>query len=396
MKGKITHASLFSGIGACDLAAEWMGWSNQFWCEIDNFCQQVLKYHFPESIGYGNIKETDFKKWRGRIDVLTGGFPCQPFSCAGRRKGAGDDRYLWPEMLRAIREIQPSWVVGENVGGIVSMVQPGRETKLGGQGSLFGEDNSIYERRQQYVVETICQDLEREGYSVQPVLVPACALGAPHRRDRVFFIAHLEDPVCHGYEGEPCERKDAPEARRQRVSDTGDTERMGSEERAAANAYCYGGPEKTECEYKEDKENDEQSKSVFNTRTSANRDDPGLESQRQGRKNKIYGLESSADSCIQRLSAECIKGCDGQEERYTSHGRSIESPHHDRSTPFSDRWRDFPTQPPVCRGNDGLPFDVDNLTISFSRWRTESIKAYGNAIVPQVVYEIFKAIEKEF
>jgi len=234
---------------------------------------------------------------------------------------------------------------------------PAVRLSWGGQGSLFGEDNSIYERRQQYVVETICQDLEREGYSVQPVLVPACALGAPHRSDRVFFIAHLEDSVCHGCEGEPCGCKEVPEARRHRVSDTGDTERMGNEERAVANARCFRG-DKMDYKVQSEQPKGKWADSHGRKRDIANSDDPGIESQRQGREDKIYGLESSADSCIQRLSAEFIKGCDGQEERYTSHGRPIESPHHDRSTPFSDRWRDFPTQPPVRCRYDGISYNV--------------------------------------
>lgn len=121
------------------------------------------------------------------------------FSCAGQRKGAEDDRYLWPEMLRAIREIQPDWVVGENVAGILSMVQPGSETALGREESLFGEvDRKRILHRQEYVVETVCNDLEREGYFVQPVVIPACAVGAPHRRDRVFFIAHRADAGVKG------------------------------------------------------------------------------------------------------------------------------------------------------------------------------------------------------
>ncbi len=109
----MTHASLFSGIGGFDLAAEWAGWTNMFNCEIDGFCRKVLKYHFPNAQQYADIRTTDFTVWRGRIDVLTGGFPCQPFSLAGKRRGTEDDRYLWPEMLRAIREIRPEWVVGE-------------------------------------------------------------------------------------------------------------------------------------------------------------------------------------------------------------------------------------------------------------------------------------------
>lgn len=136
---KLTHASLFSGFGGADLAARWMGWENAFWCEIDDFCRTVLSYWFPNSKKYANIKETDFTPWRGKIDVLTGGFPCQPFSVAGQRKGAADDRYLWPEMLRAIREIRPTWVIGENVAGILSMVQPGDEITVESQASLFEE-----------------------------------------------------------------------------------------------------------------------------------------------------------------------------------------------------------------------------------------------------------------
>jgi DNA (cytosine-5)-methyltransferase 1 len=117
---KMTHASLFSGIGGFDLAAEWMGWHNEFHCEWNEFGQKVLKHHFPNSISYHDITKTDFTKHRGQIDVLTGGFPCQPYSTAGLRKGKADERHLFPEMLRAIKEIQPRWVIGENVRGLVS------------------------------------------------------------------------------------------------------------------------------------------------------------------------------------------------------------------------------------------------------------------------------------
>ena len=194
-----THGSLFSGFDAPSVAASWMGWKNAFHCEINPFCNEILKYWFPDSEHYENITKTDFSQWKGRIDVLTGGFPCQPFSLAGQRKGADDNRYLWPEMLRAIREIRPAWVIGENVAGILTMVQPGKETEVGSQTSLFGKDNrKRILLRQEYVVETICKDLEREGYSVQPLLIPACAVGAPHRRDRVWFVAHRADSGVEG------------------------------------------------------------------------------------------------------------------------------------------------------------------------------------------------------
>lgn len=134
----MTHASLFSGIGGFDYAAALLGWINIFDCEIDAFCRKVLEYHFPNSVHYGDITKQIFKEWRGKIDVLSGGFPCQPFSLAGQRKGADDNRYLWPQMLRVIREIRPTWVVGENVAGILTMVQPGAEVEVGGR-PLYSE-----------------------------------------------------------------------------------------------------------------------------------------------------------------------------------------------------------------------------------------------------------------
>jgi len=161
----MNHGSLFSGIGGFDLAAEWMGWNNIFHCEWNSFGQQVLKYHFPNSISYADITKTDFSIHRGTIDILTGGFPCQPYSSQGERLGKADERHLFPEMLRAIKEIQPRWIIGENVRGLVSW----------NGGMVF---NEVYD------------DLEREGYEVQSFLIPAASVNAQHRRDRVWFIAY--------------------------------------------------------------------------------------------------------------------------------------------------------------------------------------------------------------
>ena len=203
----MTHASLFSGIGGAEIAATWMGWTNLFHVEINPFGRRVLEYWYPKSTSYEDITKTDFRPWLGRVDVLTAGFPCQPFSLAGSRRGADDDRYLWPQVVRALREIRPAWFVGENVAGILTMVQPGEEVEVGNQPSLFGEDDrKRVLLRQEYVVETICRDLEREGYAVQPFVIPACAVGAPHRRDRVWFVAHradtgLEKMQCGGEDG---------------------------------------------------------------------------------------------------------------------------------------------------------------------------------------------------
>lgn len=188
----MTHASLFSGIGGAELAASWMGWTNLFHCEINPFGRKVLEHWFPNSISYDDITKTDFTMWRGKVDVLTGGFPCQPFSLAGRRKGAEDDRYLWPEMLRAIGEIQPAWVVGENVAGLATMVQPGETADMGRTDDLF-EENHLYRTVQEYTLDAIIRSLESIGYAVQSFLVPACAVGAPHRRDRLWIVAHRTD-----------------------------------------------------------------------------------------------------------------------------------------------------------------------------------------------------------
>lgn len=163
----MTHASLFSGIGGFDLAAEWAGWTNAFNCEIDPFCRKVLKYHFPNAEQYEDIRTTDFTVWKDRIDVLTGGFPCQPFSLAGKRRGTEDYRYLWPAMLDVIRTVRPRWVVGENVYGIVNW----------SEGLVF---------------ERVCADLETAGYEVQPYIIPACGVCAPHRRDRCWFVPTVQ------------------------------------------------------------------------------------------------------------------------------------------------------------------------------------------------------------
>jgi len=132
------HGSLFSGIGGFDLAAEWAGWENVFHCEWNPFGQRVLKHHFPKSISYNDITKTDFTIHKGNIEILSGGFPCQPYSTAGLRKGKEDERHLWPQMLRAIREIKPSWVVGENVRGLINwgggLVFDGVQTELEAEG----------------------------------------------------------------------------------------------------------------------------------------------------------------------------------------------------------------------------------------------------------------------
>lgn len=283
----MTHGSLFSGIGGFDLAAEWMGWHNVFHCELNPFCQKILHQYWPGAISYTDIKETDFTSHYGTIDVLTGGFPCQPYSTAGKRKGKEDERHLWPEMLRAIREIRPRWIVGENVRGLISW----------NDGLVFDEVQS---------------DLEAEGYEVFPVVLPAAGVNAPHQRYRIWFIA---------YSG--CRPGDRRQDKQGDDIDNWQNTRWSEEANITERLYLQGITSNT---------NDEQ---------------------RRERRMHADGPETTA-----RYAGP----------RDALHGRG-------------NSWDEFPTQSPVCGGNDGVPNRVDR------------IKALGNAIVPQVAYEIFQTIE---
>jgi DNA (cytosine-5)-methyltransferase 1 len=156
-----THLDLFSGIGGFALAAKWNGYRTVGFCDNEPYSQVVLKKHWPEVPCHKDIREVRGDLYAG-VTLLTGGFPCQPFSVAGKQRGKDDNRYLWPEMCRVIREARPAWIIGENVAGIVNLA-----------------------------LDTVCADLEAEGYEVEPVIIPACAVDAPHRRDRVWIIANI-------------------------------------------------------------------------------------------------------------------------------------------------------------------------------------------------------------
>ena len=265
------HIGLFEGIGGFSLAARWQGWETIAWVENDPFCQQILKKNFKNAKAYGNIKEFNGLPYRGKIDIITGGFPCQPFSHAGKRKGTEDDRFLWPEMLRVIREVQPAWVVGENVGGLLSM-----------------EDGETLSR--------ILSDLEGEGYQVQSFVIPACAVEAPHRRDRIWIIANADN--------------------------TGNGA----------------------------------SKSENNTQP------------------KYSGQNVNAPNA----TSERLERRFGESIQRNSNGSS-------NANQFQGKWYEVATK--FCRVDDGVPRRLD-------KFRKERLKALGNAIVPQVAYEIFKSIDQ--
>ncbi len=333
---EFTHGSLFSGIGGFDLAAEWMGWKNIFHCEKEPFPRKILNYYWPNAISYEDIKKTDFKKHHGTIDIISGGFPCQPYSIAGKRLGKEDDRHLWPEMLRAIREIKPIYVVGENVYGIVNW----------NGGMVFDE------------VQT---DMEAEGYEVLPTILPACAKNAPHRRDRTWFVAYSDKCANRSSRKggrlieKGCKNNDEPK-----------------EWRKPAKQYfrCSNVP-----------------------RTFANSTNSGAKSLRQERKDSIHEPKITTNPQITYKQWEGI--CKKQQKKEIR-----------RCYPGHNEFENFPTQSPVCGRNDGIPTKLDRITVSSKRGRRtlnnkqaiskhkkESIKAYGNAIVPQVAYEIFKAIQ---
>lgn len=307
----MNHGSLFSGGGGFDLAAEAMGWRNLFHCEKDTFCRSILKYYWPNSESIPDIKEFNAEKYRGRVDIITGGFPCQPFSTAGKRRGTEDDRYLWPEMLRVVRAISPRWVVAENVYGLINW----------NDGLVLG---------------TVKSDLEAEGYEIATFVLPASGVNAPHQRYRVWLVGHKHwtsaDHNLAATELDPQHSNPDGNGRNKRHSH--DEELRGERREHAQHDLGAVG---------------------FNTA------DPHSQGQ-QGR----------------QVSLPVKKG---REETLKQFARLCE---------LND-WRNWPTQPPVCSGDDGLPTQLDG--IAFSKWRTQSVKMYGNAIVPKLALQIFKTIK---
>ena len=283
MPSCLSHGSLFSGIGGFDLAAQWMGWNNIFQCEKDEWCRKVLAKNFQNTNRYEDIKEFNAKKYNGTIDVISGGFPCQPFSVAGQRKGKEDDRYLWAEMLRIINEVQPKFVVGENVTGIIGMA-----------------------------LDTVLSDLEAQGYTTETYIIPACGKNAWHRRDRVWIVAY-------------------------------------------SNSIRWNN---------EQKENG-QSLHNGNRNGKTKEQSRGKQQRRTGEPGSIFPNTES------KLSNERENGNDTEQRGKTS----------EFGNTYSEQYRNYwEVEPELGRVVDGLSGRVDRL------------KGLGNAIVPQIAYEIFSAI----
>lgn len=379
----MNHASIFSGIGGPEIAASILGWENAFHCEVHPWCRHILHYWYPNSVSYENIFNTDFKQWRGKIDVLSGGFPCQPFSVAGQRKGTKDDRYLWPQMLRAIDEIRPSWVVAENVIGLVSMVESGMLTEMDCQADLFEEKYNVhrYKYSMSFTLESICKDIENLGYNVQPLVIPACSVGAPHRRKRLFIIAYAENTNSMGLQGN--EVMEHLEMSR----NSGTTSNNGQIKSSASNS------------------NDPRFKTVrertFRFRQPRVASNPLRRGGRpfyeqiksnvtDGKKSLSFGGKRSTTNTDSKRRGTLH---DKAEEKRTQSNYVLPFICGGIPYPFFNRWRNFPSVPAVHRRNDGIPFPLDCLTIPWRTWRYQTIRAYGNAIVPQVIFEIFRAIE---
>jgi len=446
------HGSLFSGIGGFDLAAEWMGWKNIFHCEWMEFPRKVLDYHFPDADSHIDICTTDFKKYANKIDILTGGFPCQPFSLAGKRKGTDDERYLWGEMLRAIQEIKPKFVIAENVFGITNI-----------DGGL--------------VFEQVCLDLENEGYEVQPFIIPAAAKNAPHRRDRCWFIGFRNASDNYGIiRGEGREFESAEQSRHGESNENSNTKINGITTNSNGND---GRSTDRESGCEESKTNGEGQQSIHSrigaTSNEGNATDPkncgcrrGMCQKCSDRKRELFqnqqagsemgceiegccgigdatntkceGLEGhnrERERCTEHRSDEGLfigaetefnatnsngngfDQCNGNNEVNTSQGgfnalndldtitmhtnctmRKGQHIGQTREGEFNrsncgngiNNFQNFPTQSPICSGDDGLPSELDGIT--FSKWRAESIKGYGNAIVPQIAYQLFQIINK--
>lgn len=308
MPSCLSHGSLFSGIGGFDLAAAWMNWTNVFQCEKDEWCRKILAKNFPQSKQYADIKDFNGKEYTGTIDVISGGFPCQPFSVAGQRKGKDDDRYLWEEMLRVVGEIKPTYVIGENVTGIIGLA-----------------------------LDTVLSDLETQGYTTETFIIPACGKNAWHRRDRVWIVAYANS----------IGRNNEQKENRKFIHNGNRNDK--TKEQSGGQQQCRAG----------------ESGNILPDTESI-----GWQFTGNTRKRRT-GFENDNSNNGRLLSNTNNTGCEEQREQ-VANGEKFFAPK------CSSWWE---TEPGVGRVVDGLPGRVDRL------------KGLGNAIVPQVAFELFKAVE---
>lgn len=350
----LSHLDLFSGIGGFALAARWNGLTTRAFVEKDAYAQKVLRKNFEGIPIYDDICKFDGKPYAGTW-LLTGGFPCQPFSLAGKRRGASDDRALWPEMCRVIDEAKPCWVLGENVPGIISME-----------------------------LDRVLSDLESLGYSAWPIIVPACALDAQHRRDRVWIVAHSDR---NGYLG--AERRGDGET-------NGMAEIIGAEHRAAGQPRGTGDEIRRDavCEYAQadtladaasgqdngrkcgDMANPKGRGESLNAAADARRENVAYADSlgrrtRAGRKN---GAQTRNDG--ETVSDTNGAGMERSADAGNAGGSGADS--YELALGLHQGYANWQPEPAVGRVANGIPNRVDRL------------KGLGNAIVPQVAAQLIR------
>ena len=391
----MNHVDLFSGIGGFAYAAKQV-WSSDYhnvcFCDNNPFCQQVIKKVFgKDSLIYGDIRtvtqkqiiaDTPFARTRKNIsglragacgidrrektggftiDLLTGGFPCQPFSIAGNRKGKADNRFLWPEMLRIIKEIKPTWIIGENVAGILSMEQQQGKTDVESEVNCKGDSNTDSET--DGLVWEIVNDIEQAGYFVQPFTIPACAVNAPHKRVRVWIVAYAR---CKYGTGSAHNGKTEGTAQQRYASSPQRPTGHGSNGVVTnARKRCGGARGIQRCG--KNKGTTQGWAPVIIDKSDSNVTNPTSIRQQRQREYK-RPLHSTTDK--------------------DKEANSTPSNHSE----WNQNWFEVATS--LCGVDDGLPVGLDGFKLTKAGHRVERLKALGNAIVPQVAMEIMRAIKE--